>query len=159
MAEVEFRVVGHHQIEPPVPIVVQECAAAAPGLAVPCHAGFLCYLLEMATEIVVEPVLPVVGHVKIFPAIIVVVTDTHPLTPATCLQTSLGGHVRKCPIVVVMIEVVGWRTGFGESLECSPINQEHIRPAIVIVIENGYASPSALQDVGAALFPSKNIAG
>jgi len=82
MSKVEVGIVRNDQIELPIPIVIHEGAAASPSLSVTSNARCVCHLFEGAMAVVVEPVFPVVRDVEVFPAIIVVVADTHALTPA-----------------------------------------------------------------------------
>src|SRR5260370_33950438 len=82
VCKVEVRIIRNDQIELPIPIVIHEGAAASPGLSVTSNARCVCHLFEGAMAVVGEPVFPVVRDVEGFPAIIVVVADTHALTPA-----------------------------------------------------------------------------
>src|SRR5712691_11318502 len=82
VCKVEVRIVRDGQIELPIPIVIHEGAAGAPGLSVACHAGFFRHLFEFASKVVVEAIFSVVRDVKVVPAVVVVVADTHALPPA-----------------------------------------------------------------------------
>ena len=82
MCKVEVRIVRDGQVELPIPIVIHEGAAASPSLSVTGDARCVCHLFESAVAIVVEPVFSVVRDVKVVPAVVVVVADTHALTPA-----------------------------------------------------------------------------
>ena len=115
MGQVEVRIVRNHQIQPAVAIVIQESATALPGFSVSGHAGLLGYLLEPTSAIVVEPVLSVIGDVKIFPAVVVVVAHTDALTPTGSHESRTFRHIRKCSVMIVMIEVVRRRTSSGEA--------------------------------------------
>ena len=157
MGEVEIRIVRDHQIQPAVAIVIQESATAAPRFSVSGHSGLLGYLFERPSAIVVEPVLSVIGDVEIFPAVVVIVADTNALTPAGSDESRTFRHVRECSVMIVMIEVVRRRASCREAFQGRAIHKEDIRPAIVVVIEDGYACSRALQDVSAALFASEDI--
>src|SRR5229473_4859612 len=107
MCKVEVGIVRDGQIELPIPIVIHEGAAGAPGLSVACHAGFFRHLFEFASKVVVESIFPVIGNVKIFPSIIVKVPYAYALTPSGCHKACLGSYVSKRPVVVVVIQVIG----------------------------------------------------
>ena len=83
MCKVEVRIIRNDQIELSIPIVIDEGAAASLSLSVTSNARCVCHLFESAVPVVVEPGFPVVRDVEVFPAVIVVVADTHALTPAT----------------------------------------------------------------------------
>ena len=108
--------------------------------------------------VVVESVFSVVCDVKVVPAVVVVITDTSALPPAAGEQTSLLCYICECSIMVVAVEMTGGRTLGVKTIKPGAIHKEYVRPAIVIVIEDGRAGACALQDVGAALFSSKYIA-
>ena len=82
--QIEIHIIGHNQIEAAIAIVVDECAARAPRLARSRDAGFLGDFGEHAVLIVVKTVLAVVGDVKIFPSVVVVVANANALAPAGC---------------------------------------------------------------------------
>src|SRR6266702_137972 len=107
VCKVEVRIVRNDQIELPIPIVIHEGAAGAPGLSVACHAGFFRHLFESAVAVVVEAIFSVIGDVQIFPSIIVKVPYAYALTPSGCHKACLGSYVSKRPVVVVAIQVIG----------------------------------------------------
>src|SRR6267154_859811 len=158
VCKVEVRIIRNDQIELPVPVVIHEGAAASPSLSVTGDPRCVCHFFESTVTVVVEPVFPVVRDVKVVPAVIVVVADTHALTPAARDQTSLLCYIRECSIVVVTVEMTGGRTLGVKTVKPGAIHEEYVRPTIVIVIEDGCSSARALQDVCAALFSSKYIA-
>ena len=54
--------------------------------------------------VVVQTILAVVGHVKIRPAIVVVVADGASVAPAIIGYSGLFCHVGKCSVVIVVEE-------------------------------------------------------
>src|SRR6266581_3982012 len=73
VCKVEVRIIRDDQIEPPIPIVIHEGAAASPSLSITSNARCVCHLFESAMAVVVEPFFPVVRDVEVFPSVIVVV--------------------------------------------------------------------------------------
>src|SRR5437588_6501717 len=158
VSKVEVRIICDDQIELPIPIVIHEGAAASPSLSITGDACCVRHLFESAVAVVVEPVFPVVRDVNVVPAVVVVVADTHALTPAAGDKTSFLCNIGECSIVIVTIEMTGGRTLCVKTIEPGAIHEQYVRPAIVIVIEDGCSGASALEDVCAALFSSKYIA-
>ena len=103
MEKVEIRVVRNHEVQVAVSIIIYKSTTATPGLSIACHASVFPNFFKFAFNIVVKPVLPVIGDVKIFPAVVVVVSDTYSLAPACCRETRTCRHVSKGSIVIVMI--------------------------------------------------------
>ncbi len=58
----------------------------------------------------IQPILSVIGDVKIFPTIVIIVSYAYALTPAGAKQACFLGYVRKRSVVIVTIEVICWRS-------------------------------------------------
>jgi len=97
--------------------------------------------------IVIEVVLAVVRNVEVFPTVVVVVAHADALAPAGSDEPGLHGYIGERPVVVVAIEMVGRYFARRESFERGAVDNENIRPAVVVVIENGNAGASGLDDV------------
>ena len=66
-----------------VAVIIYKCATRIPARAFARHACFLAHVGESAVAVVVvQNILAIVGEEKIIPAIIVVVADADPLSPA-----------------------------------------------------------------------------
>ena len=88
--KIEVHVVGDHQIEMAVAIVVDEGASGAPGLAGAGDAGLLGHFGENSVLVVIETILAVVGDVKIFPSVVVVVAHADALAPTGAVRPALA---------------------------------------------------------------------
>ena len=144
---VEVDIVGHHEIELSVAVVINERAAVAPGFAVSGYPRLLADLGEGAVDVVIETILTVVSNVKILPAVVVVIADAYALAPSSCGQTRPYRDINKRAVVVVVVEVAGRRLSGRKTLKCGAIDDEDIGPAIVVVIEDGDAGTGGLNNV------------
>src|SRR5882762_6768362 len=97
--------------------------------------------------IVIEPVLPVIRDVEIFPTIIIVISDANALTPSRGNKTGFHGDVRESSIMIVVIQVVGGSPIGRESFKSGAVHNENIRPSIVVIVKNGHPRSSRLDDV------------
>jgi len=65
--QIEIDVVGDHQVEAAVAIIVDKGATGSPSLAGACHAGFLAHIGECSVAVVViQHILTVIGDIEIF---------------------------------------------------------------------------------------------
>src|SRR6266852_2753890 len=87
--QIEIHIICHHQVEAPVTVVVNECAASTPGLSRSRYASLFSHFGEHAMVIVIETVLPVIRDVQVFPTIIIVVPDANALPPSGGNKTGL----------------------------------------------------------------------
>src|ERR1700758_228132 len=88
-----------------VAIVVNESASCTPGFAGTRYTRFLCNFLKNAISVVVKPILAVIGDVKIFPTVVVVIAHAHALPPPHGRgKASLDGDIRERPIVIIAIQ-------------------------------------------------------
>ena len=145
--EIEVDVIGHDQVEFAVAVVIHERAAGAPILTRSCDCGLFANFCEHTVVVVVEPILPVIRDVEIFPTVIVVIAHANTLSPSRCRQAGFLSHISKCAIVVVAIETVRRSFTGGKTFEPGPVHQENVRPAVVVVIENRDAVSGCLDDV------------
>src|SRR5436309_3204134 len=74
-----------------------------------------------------------------------VVADRYPGSPDGSFQASSLGYVRKRAVAVILVKTVrGFRR---RSLHPGAAEQKDVRPAVVVVIEKGYATAVGLEDV------------
>ena len=95
----------------------------------------------------IQPVLAVIGDVEIFPPVVVVISHADALSPARCSEAGLRGYVGESSIVIVTVEVVAGRCFVGGLLKPGSVHQKNVRPAVIIVVEDRYASASSFDDV------------
>src|SRR6185436_10387718 len=80
-------------------------------------------------------------------AIIVVVADRDPLSPAGAGETGLLGHVLKRPIPVVAVQPVRGRQPLRHYTKPSPVHQKNVLPPVVVIIEKGSATTGSLEEI------------
>jgi len=130
-----------------VAVVVDEGAAVAPGFAGAADACFFADVGERAIAVVViEDVFSVVGDVEIFPAIVVVIADANSLAPSGVSEAYFLGDVGERAVVIVVIEMAGLRFSMC-GIESGAVDDENIRPAIVVVVEDSDAGAGGFDDV------------
>src|SRR5712664_1923829 len=141
-----------------VAIVIDKGASGSPSLAGTSHAGFVAYIGKRAVAVVaIQNILAVIGDVEVDPAVIVVVTHTNALAPSGVGQPRLFRDVAEGAVMIVAIQMVRRSFSRGESLEFGPIDDENVRPAIVVVVENRNARPGRFDDVLLCVLPAENI--
>src|ERR1039458_4018094 len=116
--QVHVDVVGNEEVEAAVAVIIDEGAACVPARAFARHAGLLADIGKGSIPVVViEDILAVVGDEEIVPAIVVVVADANPLSPAGVGEPSFCGHVGESAITIVPEQMRrGFATG-GKALE------------------------------------------
>src|SRR6266851_5809922 len=159
MEKIEICVVRNDQIQVAIPVIVHEGAPTAPSLSIACDAGQFSHLFEPAVHVVVQLIFAVVGYVKIFPAIVVIVSDTYSLAPAGRGETCTDRHVSKRSIVIVVIKMIGGSVFAWEPCKCCSVYKKNVRPPVVVVVEDRYARAGALEDVCTGIIGAKNVCG
>src|SRR5882762_3181027 len=99
----------------------------------------------------------VVSNVKIVPAIVVVIAHAHALAPARSNEPGVLGHVGKGAVVIVVVEMIRGRVLSRWTLQSGPIDEENIRPAVIVVIEDCHASACCLDDVLLGFPPAEYV--
>src|SRR6266853_985360 len=106
--------------------------------------------------VVVQNIFSVVSDVQIFEAVVVVIADAHPLAPAGVSQPSFFGDIGERAVVIVVVEVARRRFGSWQRFQFCAIHDENIRPAVMVIIKNGYARARGFNDVFFCRFAAKN---
>ena len=133
-----LHVIGDHQIQMPVFVVVDPGGAGAEFLR-PQQSRFLRHIGERAVAIVVKQMaLPVSGDKKIVIAIIVIVAHRHAHPEEFDVEPRLVRHIGECAVMIVMIELRR-RVFLLVPGPVHSVNQENVRPAVVVVIDEGHA--------------------
>src|SRR5438132_8065291 len=83
IGEIEINVIGDHQVEETVAVIIHESAPSAPSFARTCHSRLLCDFGKYSRLVMVQTIFAEVGDIQIFPAIVVVIADTSTLSPAS----------------------------------------------------------------------------
>src|SRR5438105_3142395 len=136
--DIEKHIVGDHEIELSIAIVINERATGAPCLAIASDSRRGSNFLEgPVTLVVVKTVLAVISHVKIVEAIVGIVSDAGALSPTCELKTGGASHIGERSIMIVVKQVAGGRLAFAFfPIQSSAIHQEYVGPAVVVVIQN-----------------------
>ncbi len=123
----------------PIAIVITPGGAGAP--VAQRDAGFFGHIGKRAVVVVVEePVVAIVGHEYVGPAVVIEVADCYAEAPTVVGNTSVGGDIGEGSIVVVVKER---RVGQGllavQGIEGCSVDKVDIKPAVVVVVEQRYA--------------------
>ena len=153
----EIHVVRHHQVEFSVAVVIDERAARAPRLAGSGHARPGADLRKFSVIVVVQPVLTVVRHVQVFPAVVVVIAHAHALAPTARREPSLHRHVGERAVMIVVVQMIGRRLSRRKSFQRRTVDQKNIRPPVVVIVKNRHARASRFDDEFLGVDPSKNV--
>ena len=97
--------------------------------------------------VVVEPVLSVVAHKEIGPAVVVVVGNRAAIAPAVVGHAGLGAHIGKGSVVVVVKQRGVRRLLLAvKRVECRAVDEVDIEPAVVVVVDQADAGSVGLND-------------
>ena len=140
-----------------IAIIVDERTTSPPRFPRSGDAGLFRDLSEHSILVVKKPVLAVVRDVEVFPTVVVIVADANALSPARCGESGLNGHVGECAVMVVSIETIARTLPGRKSFEPGAIYEKNVRPAVVVVIEDGDASACGLDDVFLGIKAAENI--
>lgn len=158
--EIEVDVIGDHQVEMAITVVIDKGAAISPGFA---RAGDTCFLADGGKSsvaiVAIKDVFSVVGDVEIFPAIIVIIADADSLPPTGVGQAGFARDLGESAVVIVMVEMTGREVAGGRRIESGAVNDEDVRPAIVVIVEDGDAGPGSLDDVFLGVHAAKDFRG
>ncbi len=114
-------------------------------------------LRKFSVIVVVQPVLTVVRHVQIFPAVVVVIAHAHALAPTARREPSLHRHVGERAVMIVVVQMIGRRLSRRKSFQRRAVDQKNIRPPVVVIVKNRHARASRFDDEFLGVDPSKNV--
>ncbi len=155
--DIKIHVVCNHQIQLAVPVVVHERASRSPCLFRSSNASFVTHVLKYSVIIAEQTVVPVVRDVEIVPTIVVVIADAHSLPPPSRFQSRHFRHVGKRAVVIVVVKMIRRRVSSSWTIESGPVNQENIRPTVVVVVENRNARAGGLDNVFLCFLPAEDV--
>ena len=97
--------------------------------------------------VVIKAIPAIVGDVKIVPTVVVVISSTHALSPASRGQAGLNRHVAECSVVVIAVKAIARGVGCGFFIQPSAVHQKDVGPTVVIVIEDRNSGAGGFDDV------------
>ena len=129
-----------------VAIVVDESAAGVPALAVAGDAGFFADIGESAVAVVVvENIFAEISHEEIVEAVVVVIADADSLAPAGMQEPGFLGDVGEGAVAIVSEKMIGGLLTNWKAFKARAVNQENVKPAVVIVIVESDAAASRFE--------------
>ena len=129
-----------------VPVVVEKAASRSPPVAASGNTRILRNVFERAVAVVaIQDVLAPITHEEIVESIVVEVPNAAPLAPSRVRQAGFAGDIRECAVPVVVEQVASRGSATSCSLERGAVDDENVRPAIVVVVEEGDAPTHHLQ--------------
>ena len=115
-------------------------------------------LLEGAVALVVEEAgLAVAGDGEVFEAVVIVVSDAGSLAPAFGGKSCFCSDISESSVVVVVVKVACG--GDGGGLHGGAVDEKDVLPAVVVVVEDGYAGACGLEDVALGVDASVDVSG
>lgn len=132
-------VIGYHEIEPAVPIVIDEAGRDAPEGTL--DAGLLAALAELALTQVEEQTRGFVfGQDHIGPAVVVDIADGHPHPIPSHVQARPGADVAEVAAGFLPVESVG-----GPGMRTAVVLQVDVEQAVAVEVEEGSAGARHLR--------------
>ena len=159
MRQVEVHIVGDGDVELAVAVVVHKGAAGAPLLAAARRAGLLGHFLEGSVAFVmVQAIFAVGGDVDVVVAVVVIIADAGSLPPTGGDEAGLGGDVGEGAVVVVVEEMAGGGGTLAGSGKRGSVDEEDVRPAIAVIVDDGDAAAGGFDDVALGLSTAVHVA-
>ncbi len=144
--EMEVDVVGDHQVDEAVVVVVAEGRAG--GIAIVAHAGFGRDVGKCAVAIVaIEDIRAQAGDVEIGPAIIVIVTHRATIGETGCGDSGLVSHIGKRAIVVVVVKSAARFLMLQSHFHGGSVGEVEVGPAVTIVVDEQDPAAHRLRNV------------
>ena len=141
-----IEIVGYHQVQEPVTIVIEKCSAGPPGnVADP---GFLRHVGKRPIAVIaIENICAQIRHINVNPPVSVVITAgaSHSVSAAAADPGPLG-NVLELPVPAISKEAVPW--GIPESrIERAAVDTEHIQQTVMVIVQQSDASGLHLRNV------------
>src|SRR5882762_8313373 len=146
IVEMEIDVVGNHEIEKTVAIVVAKSSASRPAAVG--NAGFASDIGEGAVAIIfVKDVAAEASDVEIGPAVVVVVSHRAAHGKARSRQAGFGGDIGERAVVIIVVQSALARLSLDGHSDSGGIGEIDVEPAIAIVVKKNYAAAHGFHDV------------
>src|SRR5450432_1403581 len=104
-----------------------------------------------------QTVVPVIGDVKIIPAVVIVVAHANALAPARGLEPGGFRDIGERPIVIIVVKMIRRRVLSRRTLQRGSVHQENVRPSVIVIIEDRYSRAGSFDDELLGLLPAKNV--
>ena len=138
-------VVGDEEVKQAVIVVVDPHGRDGPHLfaveKASAYAGLVRKVSEGAVPVVVQQlILADIYDVDVGPTVIVIVSDRHTHSIADAGDTCLFGHIRKCPVMVVVVQAIPILRGFFlKGWDGGAVYQQNVEIAVIVVIQQAHA--------------------
>src|SRR5207249_2640242 len=159
---IEIHIVSDKEVQVSITVIVQKAASGVPPRTRTFldESGALGHIRKGAVAvIVIQDVLPPVGHKKVIKAIVIVISDAATLSPARPSQSCLPRHLGKRPVAIIVEEEIRGRGAEWEPLESAAVHKKNVEPAVAVVIEEGYATTHLLEEILIVMYAPVDIEG
>src|ERR1022692_1050484 len=144
---IEIDVVGHHEVEPPIPVVVDKGAAGAPTGAGTVQAALAGLVAKSAVSHVVEEhVVTPLADEQVHISVVIRVAGAHTLPPSEVADAGFLSDVLKAKPAEIVIKVR--RKGHRTWLQPVALDQEYIRQSVVVVVEDSHSRAGVFDHEG-----------
>ena len=141
---IEIDIVGHHQIQPAIPVIIDKSATRPPARTYTSR----CNILKgPITAIAIQHVLTPVSDIQVYKAIVIDVPGANPLAPTSLGHSRLPAHILKGPIALVAIKPIDGLFTRRKSVQPGRCYRKHIQQAIVIEIQKRDAGAKRFHNV------------
>src|SRR5436309_1895960 len=98
-----------------------------------------------------------VGDKQIVPAVIVIVSDTDALAPASVRDSGAGGDIGESPIAVVLVESADGRLSRRPTrFKARPVDEKDVEPAVIVIINKSATASGGFEQELVRAFTSEN---
>src|ERR1700678_533797 len=118
-------------------------------------AGYFCE--SSISVVVVQKVLAPVGDKNVLKAIVVIVTDTHALSPTRMGQACLGSDVAESAVPIIVKQLVGGMILVRRSIQSSSVHQKDVQPSIIVVVDERHPRAGGLKNVLLAVVSAAHL--
>ena len=157
---IKIHIVSDKEVQVSITVIVQKAASSVPlrtrtFLDEPCALG---HIREGTVAIIViQDVSTPVGYKEVIKAIVIVIADAATLAPARPSQSSLLRHIGKRPVAIIVKEEIRGRGAAWKPVESAAVHKKNVEPAVVVVIEEGYATTHLLEEVLIVMYAPVDI--
>ncbi len=144
--EMKIDVVGDHEIDKSIAVVVAESGAGRPSSIG--DAGLCRHVGKGAVAVVaIENVAAQAGDIEIGPAVVVVVSDGSAHGEARSGEAGFCRHVGESAVVIVVVENAEALRAFDRHLNRRSIGEIDVGPAIAIIVQQNHSAAHGFHNV------------
>ncbi len=139
-------IVDNHEIDKSISVVVTEGGSSRPSAVG--HTSFCGHVGEGAISVIaIEDVAAQAGHIKVRPAVVVVVSYSSAHSKAWRGKARFCRHIGKSAVVVVMVKNAEALRAFHRHFNRWGIREINVGPAVPIIVQQNHSTAHGFHDV------------